>query len=146
MTKSEFTGWTDTLSEEDKQKANGYFYVIRRDNESNQLKCVSYADEYRDLLQESSRLLKEASSLTDNESLQTFLNSRADSFLSNDYYQSDVDWVHLDSLIDVTIGPYEVYRDRLFNAKASFESFIGIKDEIETKKLVRIINFIIILE
>lgn len=149
MTKNEFNEWINTLSDEDKEKAKGYFHVIRRDSESKQLTLVPYSDEYSILLKESSKLLKEASSYTDNESLKKFLTSRAESFLTNDYYQSDVDWVHLDSEIDITIGPYEVYRDRLFNAKASFESFVGIKDEIETKKLVsktqNVIDYIILI-
>ncbi len=37
--------------------------------------------------------------------------------------------------IEVVIGPYEVYEDGLFNYKASFESFVTIKDPVETKKL-----------
>ena len=37
-----------------------------------------------------------------------FLQSRSNAFLSDDYYQSDKDWMDLDSKIEVTIGPYEV--------------------------------------
>ena len=37
-----------------------------------------------------------------------FLQSRSSAFLSDDYYQSDKDWMDLDSKIEVTIGPYEV--------------------------------------
>jgi hypothetical protein len=62
---------------------------------------------------------------------------RADAFLSNDYYQSDVDWVDVDqnSPLDITIGPYEVYEDRLYGYKASFEAFICIRDFKESEKL-----------
>ena len=37
-----------------------------------------------------------------------FLQSRSAAFLSDDYYQSDKDWMDLNSKIEVTIGPYEV--------------------------------------
>ena len=37
--------------------------------------------------------------------------------------------------IEPTIGPYEVYEDEWFNAKAAFEAFITVRDDAETKKL-----------
>ncbi|MCK7526293.1 MAG: hypothetical protein MZV64_56165 [Ignavibacteriales bacterium] len=56
--------------------------------------------------------------------------------MSNDYYQSDMDWMDLkDHNIEVVIGPYEVYEDEMFNYKAAFESFVTIKDPVESKKL-----------
>jgi hypothetical protein len=50
-------------------------------------------------------LLREAAGLTDNASLRNFLTKRADAFMSNDYYESDVAWMDLDSPIEPTIGP-----------------------------------------
>ena len=38
-------------------------------------------------------------------------------------------------MVEPTIGPYEVYEDEWFNAKAGFESFITIQDETESAKL-----------
>ena len=67
--------------------------------------------------------------------LKAFLTSRADAFISNDYYASDVAWMELDASIEPTIGPYEVYEDEWFNYKAAFEAFITIRDDAETKKL-----------
>jgi hypothetical protein len=47
-----------------------------------------------------------------------------------------MDWMDLkDHNIEVVIGPYEVYEDAMFNYKAAFESFVTIKDPVETKKL-----------
>ena len=43
-------------------------------------------------------------------------------FLTDDYYESDVAWMELDSTLEPTIGPYEVYEDEWFNAKAAFEA------------------------
>src|SRR5262249_23750376 len=69
--------------------------------------------------------------------LKAFLAKRADAFLSNDYYESDVAWMELKGAIEPTIGPYEVYEDELFNYKAGFESFITVQDEGESAKLAR---------
>ena len=142
MTKEEFSTWIKTLSEEDQKKARGYFHVITRDS-NNQLTMKPYSEEYNDLLTQVSSLLQEASELTENTSLKAYLTARANSLLSNDYYDSEVKWLRLDAPIDVTFGPYEVYQDKLFNAKSSFEAFVGIRDEEETEKLVSIAKVVL---
>jgi hypothetical protein len=98
--------------------------------------AIPYSTYYGDKLNAAAKMMKEAADYCDNESLKKYLLSRAEAFLSNDYYQSDMDWMDLkDSKIEVVIGPYEVYEDELFNYKAAFESFITIKDPAESKKL-----------
>ena len=134
MTKEEFSAWAATLPESRKKEATGFFFTIRRD-ESRQLRTVPYCDEYKDLLVPAARLLREAAALTDNASLKDFLTKRADAFVSNDYYESDVAWMDLDSPIEPTIGPYEVYLDGLFNYKAAFEAFICLRDDSSTARL-----------
>lgn len=134
MTKEEFIAWLETLPETEKQKATGFFTTVRRAPDKT-LMLVPYNEEYKELLEPAARLLKEAASLTTNASLRSFLSKRADAFLSNDYYASDVAWMDLESPIEPTIGPYEVYMDELFNYKAAFESFITIRNDGETKKL-----------
>jgi hypothetical protein len=70
--------------------------------------------------------------------LKRFLSTRAEGFLSNDYYASDVAWMELDASIEPTIGPYEVYTDGWFNQKAAFEAFVTLRDDAETQKLLRL--------
>lgn len=134
MTKEEFESWVQTLSEADKQKATGFFYVIRRGADK-KLKLVPYSEEYKQYLVPAAKLLREAAALTTNASLKDFLNKRAAAFASDDYYESDVAWMDLDSPIDVTIGPYETYEDELFSYKAAFEAYVTIRDDAETAKL-----------
>lgn len=134
MTKEEFTAWLETLPEQEKQKATGFFYTIRRTVDK-KLTLIPYNEEYKEFLEPAAKLLREAAALTTNASLKPFLSKRADAFLSNDYYASDVAWMDLDSPIEPTIGPYEVYMDELFNYKAAFEAFITIRNDEETKKL-----------
>jgi hypothetical protein len=136
MTKEEFTSWLSTLPESEQRRATGFFHTIRRDD-AGKLRLVPYNEEYNDLLVPAAQLLRDAAALTDNASLKRFLTTRADAFLSNDYYESDVAWMDLDSPIEPTIGPYEVYMDELFNYKAAFEAFITLRNDAETKKLER---------
>ena len=108
ITKDEFNTWVAGLSPEEKEKAIGYFYTIRRDA-GGKLKSVPYSEEYREFLDPAAKLLREAGALTANETLKNFLEKRAQAFGTNDYYDSDVAWMDLDSPIEVTIGPYETY-------------------------------------
>ncbi len=133
MTKIEFEKWIKDNPADEKSFTNE-FTMIRR--EDGKLVAIPYSEYFKDKLTEASKYLKEAAEFADNPSLKKYLLSRADAFLSNDYYQSDMDWMDLkDHSIEIIIGPYEVYEDEMFNYKASFESFVTIKDPVETKKL-----------
>jgi len=98
---------------------------------------VPYSLEYQGELTRAADLLREAAGLTAQPTLKTYLAARADAFLSNDYYASDVAWMELDASIDPTLGPYETYEDGWFNAKAAFEAFVGLRDDAFTAKLAR---------
>ncbi|VVB03823.1 unnamed protein product [Arabis nemorensis] len=50
-------------------------------------------------------------------SLKKLLHSKAEAFLSNEYYESDIACMDLDSKLDITIGPYETYEDEIFGYK-----------------------------
>src|SRR5690625_4338779 len=47
-------------------------------------------------------------------------------------------WMDLDSRIEPTIGPYEVYEDRLMAYKAAFESFLTVADPEASAELERL--------
>jgi hypothetical protein len=129
MTRTEFEAWAKSH----RDAATGFFTVIRRDGKT--LKAVPYSQEYAPRLQQLAALLKEAAAATPNASLKKYLNLRADAFLSNDYYASDVAWMELDAPLDITIGPYETYADELFGYKAAFEAYITLRDDAETAKV-----------
>ena len=134
MSKEQFEGWVKTLPQSQREQAEGFFTVIRRDPQR-KLTIVPYSTEYRSDLQKAANLLKEAAALTDNDTLKKFLATRAEAFLSNDYYQSDLAWMDLDAPLDITIGPYETYNDELFGYKAAYEAYVNIRDEKESAKL-----------
>jgi hypothetical protein len=138
LVKPEFEAWVASLPKPEQEQAKGFFTVIHWDKEAGskprQLVAIAYSEEYKDDLIRAANLLKEAANLTDNVSLNTFLNLRADAFLSNNYSESDLAWVDLDAPIDITIGPYETYNDQLFGYKAAFEAFVNLRDDEETAR------------
>ena len=144
MTKEEFFDWIKAHPE-DKEAFESNFAVIRRQN--GRLVAIPYSQAYRELLEPAAKLLKEAAALADNASLKRYLQTRADAFLSNDYFESDMAWMDLDDPdIEVVIGPYEVYEDRLLSYKASFESFVTLVDREESEKLARVARYLNAME
>jgi hypothetical protein len=133
MTKEEFENWIKN-NPTDEKPFTSEFTVIRR--QDGKLISIPFSEFWKVKLTEAAKLLKEAAEYADNPTLKKYLNSRADAFLSNDYYQSDMDWMDLkDHKIEIVIGPYEVYEDGMFNYKASYECFLTIEDSAESKKL-----------
>ena len=145
ISKDEFNAWVQTLAEADRKQAEGFFTVIRRDA-NRKLKSVPYSQEYGQFLAPAAQLLRDAAGLTSNATLKDFLTKRADAFLSDNYYASDVAWMDLDAPIDVTIGPYETYEDELFGYKAAYEAFVTLRDDAESTKLARLSGYLQELE
>ena len=139
MTREEFETWAKSLPAAQREQAQGFFSVIRR-GADRKLQIVPYSKAYAADLAKAAALLREAAALTDNASLKKFLTLRADAFLSDDYYASDVAWMDLDAPLDITIGPYETYNDELFGYKAGFEAYITIRDDQETARLAMFSN------
>jgi len=131
--KADIEKWIAALPPAERARANGFFTVIRRQGESYAL--VNYNVEYKAELEQAATLLRDAAALATEPTLKAFLTKRAAAFLSNDYYDSDLAWMDLKGTIEPTIGPYEVYEDEWFNAKAAFEAFITVQDEAESAKL-----------
>jgi hypothetical protein len=136
MTKEAFEAHIKANPQDEKAFTSN-FTVIRK--KQDRLKAVPYSAAYKKFLEPAAKLLKEAAQLAENPSLKKYLNSRADAFSSNDYFQSDMDWMDLKGHnIEVVIGPYEVYEDKLFGYKASFEAFITLVDHRESEKWVKV--------
>ena len=135
-TKAEVESWLAGLPPAEHAAATGFFTTIRRDA-SGRFTAVPYSLEYQGELAEMAQELRAAAAATAQPTLKEFLESRAAALVSNDYYASDVAWMKLDSSIEPTIGPYEVYEDEWFNFKAAFEAFITVRDDAETQKLAR---------
>jgi len=134
MSTVEFESWIATHPDE-REAFESLYTVIRR--EADGLVAVPYAEAFLEWLHPAAEHLRAAAAATSNESLARFLESRAAAFASDDYYQSDIDWMDLDAPVEVTIGPYEVYEDGLFAYKAAFEAFVTIALPEESAALSR---------
>jgi Peptidase family M49 len=145
MTRDEFNAWVQGLSEAEKHKATGFFWLIRRGSDR-KLTTVPYSEAYKDLLDPAAKLLNEAAALATNNTLKNFLSKRAKAFGTDDYYDSDVAWMDLDAPIEVTIGPYETYEDELFSYKAAFEAYVTLRDDEESAKLAKFSRYLQELE
>ena len=135
-TKEDVERWLTTLGASERALARGFFTTIRR-GVAGRFITVPYSVEYQGELSLAAAHLRAAAAATADATLKRFLESRAEAFSTNDYYASDVAWMELQSAIEPTIGPYEVYEDAWFAAKAAFEAFITVRDDNETAKLVK---------
>ena len=135
--KKQVEAWVQSLGVAEQVEAMGFFSTIRlaAGAGSGAFQTVPYSIEYQGELSMAADLLRESAELTHQSSLKKYLTKRADAFLSNEYYESDLAWMELDASIEPTIGPYEVYEDEWFNAKAAFEAFIAVRDDSETARL-----------
>jgi len=135
-TKEALQAWMQDLPADERAAARGFFTTVRRDP-AGAFAVVPFSIAYQPELAQAAALLREGAARTAQPSLRKYLETRAAAFLSNDYYPSDVAWMQLDASIEPTLGPYEVYEDGWFSAKAAFEAFVTLRDEAETARLAR---------
>ena len=143
--RDEIERWLDRLPDDERADAISYFTTIRRAADG-ALRTVPYSLEYQAQLAIAASHLRDAARLTKEPTLARYLELRAKAFSTNDYYESDVAWMELDSAIEPTIGPYEVYEDAWFNYKAAFEAFVTIRDDAETSRIERFADYLQELE
>lgn len=116
------------------EKLNSLYTVVKR--QGDKLVAVPYSVEYREWLEPAAKLLEQAAAKTSNPSLKKFLTLRAQAFRTDDYFESELAWMDLkDTPIEVVIGPYETYTDRLFGRKAAFEAYVGLRNPKESAAL-----------
>lgn len=96
---------------------------------------IPYSSLYHSEFEDIADYLELAAIATDCESFRTFLESRAEAFLTNEWRKSDIDWIYVDdSPLELTIGPYEVYDDKVFGVKRSIQGMLGVTLPDETKE------------
>ena len=83
-----------SLPAEEQKSARGFFTVVHRTADG-KFTIVPYNIEYEGELTRAAALLREAAEAATEPTLKKFLTTRADAFLSNDYYPSDVAWMEL---------------------------------------------------
>lgn len=129
----------DALEDENK---DSWYTVIRR-NADGSLKSVWYHEEYADEIGRICALLEKAVTLAEDPGLKNYLQKRIEAFKTDDYLESDLAWMDMkDSKVDFVIGPIESYDDKFRETKASYESFILLKDEARSKDLAKFVSML----
>ena len=113
-------------------------YTFLRRDANGKLFTIPYHKQFEKEVTEIAALLKQAAELTDNAELKKYLTLRAEAFLTDDYYASDIAWMDMKTNpIDIITGPIETYEDGLFGYKASHETYVLIKDKAWSQRLER---------
>jgi hypothetical protein len=135
MTKAEF--------EKSALKDKISLYTLLRRDAQGQLISVPYHEAYKAELQKTAGLLRDAAKLSQDAGFRKYLTMRADALLSDDYQASDFAWMAMKkNPVDIVIGPIETYEDQLYGYKASYESYVLIKDQAWSKKLARFAQYL----
>jgi hypothetical protein len=134
MTKEEY--------ENNKFSSNPLYSIVVRSKDG-ELATVPYSEIYFDELTRASTLLKNASKLAHNSEFAGYLNLRAEALVSDNYQPSDFAWMDMKTNpIDIVIGAIETYEDQLFGYRASFESYVLIKDLAWSQKLAKFADYL----
>jgi hypothetical protein len=124
----------NTLAPSDRDNA---YSIVRRDAQR-KLIAIPYNQAFKAPLALAAEELRQAAALTTDAALKTYLNARADAFLSNDYRASDLAWMDMKSNhLDVIIGPVENYLDGLQGVRTAFEGAVLLKDMAWSARLAR---------
>lgn len=103
----------------------------------NSLRAIPYSEIYKDRLASIRAWLKDAARCIHHAALKKFLAHRSESFRSNDFRTTDIEWIKVacDAPLELTIGPFEDYNDTMIGIKRSFEGILGINLHAETQKI-----------
>ena len=120
MSEEEFMAFEDPAK-------NSPYTLIRRGADG-ELKTVWYHEAYKDRIDKINGYLKAAADYTIKPSVRKYLLSLVDALQTDDYYQSNLDWLTMDdSKMDLVLGPQETEDDRLLGLKASYESYVLLR-------------------
>jgi len=135
MTKAEFEA-------ADLKDKTGLYNVLRRDAQG-KLVTVPYHVAYQADLERAAGLLRQAAELSADKDFAGYLKKRADALLNDDYRPSDFAWMSMkNNPVDIVIGPIETYEDQLYGYKASYESYVLVKDQAWSAKLARFAKYL----
>ena len=135
MTKEQF--------EQSPLKDKTALYTLLRRDAQGQLVTVPYHEAYKPELEKTAGLLRQAAKLAHDAGFRKYLTMRADALLSDDYQASDFAWMDMKkNPVDIVIGPIETYEDQLYGYKASYESYVLVKDQAWSAKLARFAKYL----
>lgn len=132
----------DEFEKADLKDKTSLYTLLRRDAQG-KLMTVPFHEAYKADLEKAAGLLREAAELSADKDFASYLKLRADALLSDEYRKSDFAWMAMKkNPVDIVIGPIETYEDQLFGYKASYESYVLVKDQAWSEKLARFVKYL----
>ena len=120
----------------------GQYSLIRR-NAAGELTVIPYHVAYATELKAAADLLHEAADYAESADFANYLKLRAGALISDEYQVSDLYWMDVkDNEVDIVIGAIETYEDRLYGYRASYESYVLLKDLEWSAQLARFATFL----
>lgn len=139
LSRREFEKWVADHPE-DKDAFTSPYTVIRRSGSG--LISIPYSKKYSHHLSKAAKALREAAEMTECPNLAKFLEARAEAFETNDYFKSEMLWMDVGECnIEIAIGPYEFYEDRLMGYKAAFAVIVGLRDYAESARFAKLSQY-----
>lgn len=133
LTKSEFDTYVAAHPDQKAALYNPQTIVVRK---GNALEAVPYHLAYKEFVDPMAQDLRDAAALSPDPAFAKFLRMRADALLTDNYFDSDVQWLDLDKpKFDVIFAPYETYLDSFLGVKTSYGASVMIRNDAESKKL-----------
>lgn len=123
----------ETAAKEDSRIFSPYT-IIERDKYG-KLITVDYHQKYEPFLTPIIKLLTRASEIAKNKSFKNYLEKLTVVLIDGSYQRADIAWLDVkDSNLDLVIGPYERYLDKLFFIKRAYQASLSIIDTGKTRK------------
>jgi len=114
------------------------FSIVKR-SKNNELVATEYHKEYKDLLTPISKKLLNAASKSNNKSFKKYLETLSKALIDGSYEKADAAWLKVNnSNLDVVIGPYERYLDKLFFVKRAYQGSVSIIDPQKSVEATKI--------
>lgn len=119
------------------------YTIVERDKKG-RLVAIPYHIKFKKQLEEVVKLIRDAAKITENQDFAKRLELQANTLLDGYYEANNVYWLSMNPYkINFVIGPIERYNDRLFFAKCSYQSWLGIMDEKLTKDAATFKDYIV---
>ncbi len=135
MSKAEFEAW-------EQEGKDGLYTLVKRDS-AGELYLVPFSEAYAAQLGKAADLLRQAAELAEDPEFANYLVMRASALVTDEFQLSDMAWMDMkNNPVELVIGPIETYEDLLFGYRASYESYVLIKDLEWSERLARFAQYL----
>ncbi|MDO8573686.1 MAG: hypothetical protein Q7R77_02950 [Candidatus Daviesbacteria bacterium] len=123
------------VAKKDKKILSPYTVVEKIDGK---IVATPYHIKYAEALKPIAEKLNQAAGITDNKAFGRFLRLQAKALTEGSYEEAIAAGLQMKPyILDISIGPVEHHDDRLFFAKASYQSWVGVVEKEGTTRLNR---------